>query len=88
MNKKYDICIADYGMGNVFGLNMALKKIGLNSIITSDLNIIENSKALVLPGVGSFGSAMINIKKNIDIAIKDFHKKDNHWYLFGYATSF
>ena len=50
-------------MGNVFGLNMALKKIGLNSIITSDLNIIENSKALVLPGVGSFGSAMINIKK-------------------------
>ena len=60
-------------MGNVFGLNMALK-IGLNSIITSDLNIIENSKALVLPGVGSFGSAMINIKK-IDIAIKDFHKK-------------
>ena len=74
--KKYDICIADYGMGNVFGLNMALKKIGLNSIITSDLNIIENSKALVLPGVGSFGSAMINIKKkNIDIAIKDFHKK-------------
>lgn len=74
--KMYDICIADYGMGNVFGLNMALKKIGLNSIITSDLNIMENSKALVLPGVGSFGSAMVNIKnKNIDSIIKNFHKK-------------
>ena len=58
----------------MFWFKHGFKKIGLNSIITSDLNIIENSKALVLPGVGSFGSAMINIKK-YRYCIKDFHKK-------------
>lgn len=48
-------------MGNLFSVNQACINVGLNPIITSDTNVIENSDAVILPGVGSFGEAMKNL---------------------------
>lgn len=71
---KYDLAIIDYQMGNLFGLNCALRSVKLNTIITSDKNEIMNSKAIILPGVGSFGKAMKNIKeKKLDRIIQEFN---------------
>ena len=52
------IAIIDYGAGNIFSVKNALDYLGLESILTSDKNSIENSDAVILPGVGAFPSAM------------------------------
>lgn len=52
------IAIIDYGAGNIFSVKNALDYLGLESILTSDKNSIENADAVILPGVGAFPSAM------------------------------
>jgi glutamine amidotransferase len=79
MNK---VTIIDYGMGNIYGLSCAIKKIGFEPTISSDINYIKNSHIIILPGVGSFGAAMRNIKsKKIDEAIS--HVNKNNGSIFG-----
>jgi imidazole glycerol-phosphate synthase subunit HisH len=56
------IVIIDYHLGNLFSVNQALKNIGLETMISSDPNEIKKADALVLPGVGAFSDAMINLK--------------------------
>tara|TARA_B100001059_G_C17601370_1_gene459724 strand:- start:104 stop:712 length:609 start_codon:yes stop_codon:yes gene_type:complete len=55
------ITIVDYGMGNLGSVFNMLKKIGVVSKITSDLEEIKSAKKLILPGVGSFDKAMQKI---------------------------
>lgn len=55
------ITIIDYGSGNLRSISNGFLKIGIKTIITKDPEIISDSDFLVLPGVGSFGSAMKNI---------------------------
>lgn len=57
------ITIIDYGIGNLGSVQNMFKKIGENSLITSDINDIKNASKLLLPGVGSFDKAMENINK-------------------------
>jgi len=61
LNKK--VTIIDYGLGNMFSINQAFNKVGIDTIITSDPKIIESSDAIVLPGVGAFGDAMKNLQQ-------------------------
>lgn len=66
------IAIIDYGMGNLKSVKNALDFLGIESIITKDKEVIRKVKAIILPGVGAFGQAMDNLKKeNLDIVIKD-----------------
>ena len=55
------IIIIDYGMGNLGSVSNMLKKIGVASKITSDLEEIKYAKKILLPGVGSFDKAMERI---------------------------
>ena len=55
------IVIIDYGMGNLFSIQSAIRFLGVESIITADPNIINNAEKLILPGVGSFYKAMANL---------------------------
>jgi glutamine amidotransferase len=56
------IIIVDYGMGNLGSILNMLKKIGIRNIaISSSIDIIENAKKLILPGVGAFDHAMKNL---------------------------
>ena len=52
------ITIVDYGMGNLGSIKNMLKKLGVESLITGDINEIKNAQKLLLPGVGSFDAAM------------------------------
>jgi glutamine amidotransferase len=64
--------IINYGMGNLYSLQNALSHLGEESIISSDPNVIRKADKLILPGVGSFGEAMRNIKeKSLDQAIHE-----------------
>ena len=57
------IVIVDYGMGNIGSLKNILKKIGHQAIISNDLNEIRNASKLILPGVGHFNEAMVNLHR-------------------------
>ena len=62
------ITVIDYGMGNLGSVINMLKKIGVASKITSDLEEIKTATKLLLPGVGSFDKAMQRIN---DSGIKE-----------------
>ena len=73
--KDYKIAIIDYGMGNVYSVASACKKVNLIPVITKDRIEIINSSAIILPGVGSFNEAMLRLKKNeLNEVILDFFK--------------
>jgi glutamine amidotransferase len=61
MSKK--VVIIDYGMGNLGSISNMLKYIGVDSMITSDHNVIDSAEKIILPGVGHFDSAMTNINE-------------------------
>ena len=72
----HDVAIIDYKMGNLFSIDCALKFVGINSIITHDLDEIMQSKSIILPGVGAFPEAMRRLKDNkFDTAIYNFNLK-------------
>lgn len=54
--------IIDYGCGNLFSVENAVKKITRNFSITSDAEVIRQAQKLILPGVGSFRVAMENLE--------------------------
>lgn len=60
MNSK-KIIIVDYGMGNLGSILNMMKKIGINAVITSNVNLINEADKLILPGVGAFDNAIKNL---------------------------
>ena len=52
------IAVVDYGVGNLFSLCASLKKIGADSIVTRDPEVLTKADKIILPGVGAFGDAM------------------------------
>ncbi len=57
------IAIVDYKMGNLGSIRNMLKKVGYPSVITSDASEIEKASMLILPGVGTFDTAMTHINE-------------------------
>ncbi|WP_024370241.1 imidazole glycerol phosphate synthase subunit HisH [Exiguobacterium sp. ZOR0005] len=56
-----NVAVIDYGMGNVFNVERALKAIGCHVVITNDATEIEAADAILLPGVGAFPQAMASL---------------------------
>lgn len=57
------ITIIDYGVGNIGSVANTLSRIGQQYQISANSKVIESAEALLLPGVGSAGVAMQNIKR-------------------------
>lgn len=52
------IGVIDYGMGNLFSVEQALKRLGCEVIVTAQEQKLDEADALLLPGVGAFPDAM------------------------------
>ena len=52
------VAIVDYGAGNLHSLAKAVRASGAEAVIESDASLAVQSDALMLPGVGAFGSAI------------------------------
>lgn len=50
--------VIDYGAGNLYSVNNALKNIGVDGFNVSTPNDLKKADALIIPGVGSFYNAM------------------------------
>lgn len=57
------IAIIDYGAGNLFSVQNALKYIGEAYTVTADKLAIEQADGLILPGVGAFPYAMKRLEQ-------------------------
>ena len=66
---KKNVCILDYGSGNVGSVNNLLHFIGIETLISNKPDDIKGSTHLILPGVGSFGSAMEKMSENLPIKL-------------------
>ncbi len=67
-----NIVIIDYSLGNLFSVQQAFLHWGVETIVSHDPDDIRAADAIVLPGVGAFAEAMLNLKKyKLDLAIKD-----------------
>lgn len=55
------IAVIDYGLGNLGSIKNMLKKVGADSVITSDPDTIASAEKLILPGVGAFDNGMTNL---------------------------
>ena len=57
------IAIIDYGMGNIHSVQKALQLFGAEIVITNKAKDIRSADKVVLPGVGAFDDAMLELKK-------------------------
>jgi glutamine amidotransferase len=68
----FNIAIIDYEMGNLKSIYKLLHHLDIDSIITSDHNLLKNADGLILPGVGAFGDAMKQLgEKGLITLIRD-----------------
>ncbi|MFA9486828.1 imidazole glycerol phosphate synthase subunit HisH [Moraxella haemolytica] len=65
------IALLDYGVGNLYSVANALKKVGADVIITNEPAKIDVSDKVLLPGVGAIGDAMrYMMDAGVDVAVK------------------
>jgi len=65
------IAIVDLGIGNLRSVEKALHKLGYPAGITGHAPIVVKSPAVILPGVGAFGKAMIALRRGgLEEAVK------------------
>jgi len=73
------IGIIDYGMGNILSVKNAFEYLGADVTICTRAEELEDAERLVLPGVGSFGDCMSNLRNRgfidaLDRAVKKQRK--------------
>jgi imidazole glycerol-phosphate synthase subunit HisH len=65
------IAIIDYGAGNIRSIEKALEHVGAVVQVTDDPTAVARAQAVVLPGVGSGGAAMVRMRqRGLDDAIR------------------
>tara|TARA_B100001250_G_scaffold411871_1_gene441596 strand:- start:2440 stop:3060 length:621 start_codon:yes stop_codon:yes gene_type:complete len=66
------IGVIDYGMGNINSVVNALKYLGVEYKVTNSSSDLKNLSMLILPGVGSFKKAFLNLENlNLTQEIKN-----------------
>ncbi|HOU71290.1 MAG: imidazole glycerol phosphate synthase subunit HisH [Methanothrix sp.] len=57
------VAIVNYGMGNLFSIYNALDHVGGDPRLARDPEDLNGAKAIVVPGVGAFGSCMSQLSR-------------------------
>ena len=66
------IAVIDYGVGNLFSLTSSLSRIGADSVVTGDPEVIRRADKIILPGVGAFEDARRKLSESgLDKVILD-----------------
>ncbi|MBR6801583.1 MAG: imidazole glycerol phosphate synthase subunit HisH [Eubacteriaceae bacterium] len=58
------IGIIDYKAGNLLNVSHAVNRLGYEAVITDDTDLLSKAEALILPGVGAFGSCVENFRNS------------------------
>ena len=70
VTRNPNIVIIKYNAGNVYSVSSALKRLGYEAVISSDLEEIKSADKIIFPGVGEASSAMAYLRETrLDILI-------------------
>ena len=73
------VVVIDYGMGNLFSVESALRYLGASVVLTADPDKVDHASHVILPGVGSFRLAMERlINAHLDEAIHRVINRGDH----------
>ena len=69
------VAIVDYGVGNLLSVERALRSSSVTAFVSSNLDELEDSSHIVLPGVGAFGRAMSLLReRHLDTFLKSYER--------------
>jgi glutamine amidotransferase len=57
-----EVCVLDYGSGNLRSAERALIRAGARVVVTGDLAVARSADGLVVPGVGAFAACMRGVR--------------------------
>lgn len=67
-----DVAIVKYNAGNIYSVVNAMKRLGINPILTDDAETLQKSNRVLFPGQGQAKEAMDYLKaRHLDQVIKD-----------------
>jgi len=70
-----DLVIIKYNAGNIQSVLYALERIGVNAVVTDDVEQIQSAGKVIFPGVGEASSAMRYLKEHkLDSVIKNLQQ--------------
>ncbi len=70
-----NIAIVKYNAGNIESVQNALKRLGVESVVTDDNKILQTADKIIFPGVGEASTAMNYLReRNLDMVIKSLTK--------------
>jgi glutamine amidotransferase len=70
-----DLVIIKYNAGNIQSVLYALERIGVNAVVTDDVEQIQRAGKVIFPGVGEASSAMRYLKEHkLDTVIKNLRQ--------------
>lgn len=55
------IALVDYGRGNLGSVENAFVRVGMPAVVTQDPRVVDDARAVVLPGDGAFHDAMASL---------------------------
>ena len=66
------IAVVDYGMGNLRSVQKGFEWVGVDALVTDDVEVVRRADGVVLPGQGAFGTAMRRLESTgLADAIRD-----------------
>ena len=66
-----NVVIIKYNAGNIFSVQYALRRLGIEGVLSDDHQTIKNADKVIFPGVGEASTTMRFLKeKKLDILIK------------------
>lgn len=67
-----DVAIVKYNAGNIYSVNYALKRLGIEATITADPELLNKADKVIFPGVGEAETTMNYLKEQkLDVIIKN-----------------
>lgn len=67
-----EVAVVKYNAGNVFSVKCALKRIGVEAVVTDDVEQLKRADKVVFPGVGEASTAMDYLRSHgLDRVIAD-----------------
>lgn len=70
-----EVAIIKYNAGNIYSVSHALKRLGVDAVITADPELVNKADKVIFPGVGEALTTMDYLKEHkLDRLIKDFRQ--------------
>lgn len=78
-----DVCILDYGSGNVRSVLNLVSTITPSVRISNSPDVIRAASHLILPGVGAFGASMARVRSHIPLDVVNDAVETRHTQFLG-----